>query len=380
MASLLTIKTLAICLFPVLISANATSTGYIPLGASCYDSITPVTVTSANYPWIAPKWSDNYGLIDFVSLASSRLDAGFPQPIGPPVNETASYEIAGTFCTPKKPGKNAKTVLLATHGLAFDRRQVHKTFFNPVPLKPRQQHITPSHNPQTRLSGFTNQLNIQTPILISLARSLLNGSLPLPPTPPHFGPPNALILLGHSFGSFLSNSALAADPTIASAAILTSYGLNGLDARLVLEGISPRIARVQDASKFADFDPGYVTTSDVFANINSFFKAPAYEHDVAAFSEANKQPFAISELVSLTPELLRLDARAFKGPTLVISGEYDHVVCGGYCPGELDASFKDKFADLETYVQPSAGHGINFATNTTAFFAKIGGFLEDKGF
>lgn len=87
--------------------------------------------------------------------------------------------------------------------------------------------------------------------------------------------------------------------------------------------------------KFAAFDPGYITTGDVFGNINDFFKAPAYTHDVAEYSEATKQPFAIAELVNLTPSLLEINATAFTGPALVISGEFDWIACGGYCPGEL---------------------------------------------
>lgn len=123
----------------------------------------------------------------------------------------------------------------------------------------------------------------------------------------------------------------------------------------------------------------------MYSNINNFFKAPAYEQDVAAFSEKTKQPFAVAEVVSVAPAVLEttpqtLDANAFKGPVLVISGEFDYILCGGYCPGELEASFGDKFQHLETYVQPLAGHGVNFATNTTGFYGKIFSFVSQHGF
>lgn len=109
----------------VLSTTNAapTSSGYVPPGAKCQDYSIPVTVTSLNYPWVAPKWTDNFGFIDFASTATSRTDAGFPPPIGAPVNETARYDIGATFCTPTgKANANAGKVLLATHGLGFDRR------------------------------------------------------------------------------------------------------------------------------------------------------------------------------------------------------------------------------------------------------------------
>ena len=105
-----------------IVVALPASHGYVPPGAQCQDYSIPVTVTSLNYPWTAAKWTDNYGLIDFVSVASSRTDAGFPPPIGKPVNQTATYIIGATFCTPVNPTGNSGKVLLATHGLAFDRR------------------------------------------------------------------------------------------------------------------------------------------------------------------------------------------------------------------------------------------------------------------
>ena len=105
------------------ILAVAKASGYVPAGAKCRDFMIPVNVTSLNYPWIAPKWTDDFGFIDFASIATSRTDYITPPPIGAPVLETADYTIGATFCTPKgKPNANAGKVLLATHGLGFDRR------------------------------------------------------------------------------------------------------------------------------------------------------------------------------------------------------------------------------------------------------------------
>lgn len=99
------------------------SAGYVPKGANCLDSIISVTVTSDNRPWIAPKWKNNNEFIDFLSSASSRTSAGFPTPVGNnSVKQTGSYHIGATFCTPQKPGNHSNTVIVATHGLGFDRR------------------------------------------------------------------------------------------------------------------------------------------------------------------------------------------------------------------------------------------------------------------
>lgn len=227
-----------------------------------------------------------------------------------------------------------------------------------------------------RVSGFSSQLNIQTPILISLAQSLKKGLYTLPNQPP----PKKLILIGHSFGSYLSNAAIAANPTIANAAVLTGHNIVGLNLQLVLVGLRPCIANFQSRFKFGSYDVGYISIADLSSNILSFFKAPMYEEDVAQFTFNNKQPFAMSEVVNLSPTQFNYDATAFKGPVLVINGEFDHIVCDGYCPGLLNASFGNKFSNLETHMQPLAGHSLNFATNTTGFFGVIDSFLARNGF
>ncbi len=109
-------------IFLPVFALTAISNGYIPPSASCKNLTIPVHVTSNNYPWTAPKWTDNFGLTDFVSTASSRVDAGFPSPFGTPVVQNGSYEISATLCVPKQSNAKTSTVLLATHGLAFDRR------------------------------------------------------------------------------------------------------------------------------------------------------------------------------------------------------------------------------------------------------------------
>lgn len=103
-------------------------------------------------------------------------------------------------------------------------------------------HLTPFHRADdtcaiSRVSGFVNQLNIQTSVLAELITTVRSG---------HYttlsSPPTSVVLVGHSFGSDLSNSLIAAKPDLADAAILTGYGLKGLDARLALQGFAPRVA------------------------------------------------------------------------------------------------------------------------------------------
>lgn len=101
--------------------AGATSKSYTPAGANCIDYDIPVSVSTQGINWIAPKWTENTGLIDFVSLASTRSSANFSSPVGGPVDLKGQYKISGSFCSPKgKTGKSGN-VLLASHGLGYDR-------------------------------------------------------------------------------------------------------------------------------------------------------------------------------------------------------------------------------------------------------------------
>ena len=90
-----------------------------------------------------------------------------------------------------------------------------------------------------RVSGFKIQLNIQIAFLAELVTAVRSGRyIALP------APLSSIILVGHSFGSLLTNSLVATKPTLADAAIMTGYNnLIRLDGRVALQGFAPRIAR-----------------------------------------------------------------------------------------------------------------------------------------
>jgi hypothetical protein len=88
---------------------------YYPPTADCIEFKVPVTVTSENLVFNFPRWKDNLALQDFLTLATTRAGANIPSPIVGKKNETESFTIAASFCTPKTPGK--RTIILATHGI-----------------------------------------------------------------------------------------------------------------------------------------------------------------------------------------------------------------------------------------------------------------------
>ena len=88
---------------------------YYPPSADCWEFKVPVTITSENTVFKFPNWEDDYALQDFLTAATTRAGAKRPSPIVGMKNETATYTVAASFCTPKKTGK--KTIILATHGI-----------------------------------------------------------------------------------------------------------------------------------------------------------------------------------------------------------------------------------------------------------------------
>lgn len=240
-----------------------------------------------------------------------------------------------------------------------------------------QINCTPANTNIIRVSGYDNQIAIGVAVLSSLAKSVSQGTYTT------IGKPTYLVLVGHSYGSYTSNALVASAPDIADAAVLTGYALNATSSQFALEKFAPRVARLQRPRAFSAFDSGYLTTVDIFATIQDFFKAGAYDRAVAAFAEANKVPFGINEAVSLAAGFSPTDAPKFKGPALVITGEYDYLLCDGYCPGVLDQPLRTFFrgsSDFESYVQPKAGHGLNLATNATGSYAVIFDFLAKHQF
>jgi hypothetical protein len=104
------------------VGAAAIPDTYTPTNANCIDYDIPVSVSTEGINFVAPKWTDNAGLIDFVSLSSSRSSANFPSPINGTVELNGQYTISGTFCSAKTNTGKSGNVLLATHGLGYDKR------------------------------------------------------------------------------------------------------------------------------------------------------------------------------------------------------------------------------------------------------------------
>ncbi|KAI9716886.1 MAG: hypothetical protein M1812_005035 [Candelaria pacifica] len=348
--------------------------------ADCHDYSITVTVTSENLQWAYPPFKTNY---DVAQLIANTTDAATFSPFTTgKKNETASYRIAATFCAPDH--AEGGTVLLASHGLGFDR-----SYWN-SPYKPEQYNfkdyaIAHGYSVFTYdrlgvgtsdiVSGYTNQASVQAAVLRELTKLVRKGQYT-----GNTGTPKAIVLVGHSYGSYLSNSLIASDPTIADAAVLTGIKYGSSIAFNVLVAWGARIASTQAPPKFADRDTGYLSWTDVYTNAETFFHQPNYETDALQFTEDTKMPFGILEMVSLGT--MELKAPQFNGPVLVLNGEHDLLQPGGGGSG-FQASAESTFTGSKKVVaaiHPGAGHGFNFHTNATGAYGVMLDFVKSSGF
>lgn len=100
--------------------SESLSLPYYPPDAACWEYKVPVTVTSENLVFAFPEWTDDYALQNFLTLATTRPSANLPGVITGTANETATYTIAASFCTPKRRDRK-RSIILATHGIGQAR-------------------------------------------------------------------------------------------------------------------------------------------------------------------------------------------------------------------------------------------------------------------
>lgn len=117
-----------------------------------------------------------------------------------------------------------------------------------------------------RVSGFTNQLRTQKAILVELTKIVRSGDYT-----GTFGKPQKLVVMGFSFGSYITHFAVAENPTIADGVVLTgiNYNTTGLNLNGLVRSFVPRIASIQNPRRFGLLDPGYLTWSDALVQVNT---------------------------------------------------------------------------------------------------------------
>lgn len=163
-------------------------------------------------------------------------------------------------------------------------------------------------------------------------------------------------LVGHSYGSYISaQSAASLGPAI-DALVLTGFSGTFAYFAPFVAGAGFRVAKIQNPERWGGLDPGYLTSSDLYAETYFTFARPYFEHRVAewAYGVAS-EPFAVGELPSLLATTIAYGN--ITAPTFLLQGQFDVSACGGNCVGVLD-DIKGNFTSapvIETVDNLSAG-------------------------
>ncbi|KAF2122265.1 Alpha/Beta hydrolase protein [Lophiotrema nucula] len=349
-----------------------------PANGVCTDYTIKEEVTWTRNIWGLPKIQNNYDVaVQLMGMANVNKEATY-HPFSGSENVTSTYELSGTFCSPtKKRIRKEETVLLATHGGGFDRR-----------------YWTSSHKPEEYnfvehaldngysvfyydrlglglspiISGYEAQASNQVELLAKIAHGIRSGK--------YTGQTAAtkIVLVGHSLGSFFSNGAIAKYPDLAEGLVVTGFSYpNATDpARITL----PISQSFQSARLDSTRGDAYFGFGDIYGLTVGFFHEPL-DIPTIEYTLSISQPVAIGELT--TAEAITLASPKYKGKVLIAAGEYDLILCGGYCADRFKYGVqKDVFpgAKIETYLHPSAGHGLNFAANASVFYDRIIDFVD----
>lgn len=236
----------------------------------------------------------------------------------------------------------------------------------------------------SRISGYEVEANPQVELLASLLKSLRKGAYTLDVKP------SKLVLVGHSFGSAVSNLVLGRYPELAEAAVLTGFSFaNMSDPAAYTSGLGlsvfasrivsslPEAAKPQFASTF---DDGWLSFADKYAFTESFLGAEDYDVAAAEYSFTIAQPYSGVDFLSVFAQPSVADK--FTGKLLFAPAERDLFFCAGDCKdtyarGLQEVAFpKLKRSDITYYFQGGSGHGQNFATNAKDMYAAVVTFVD----
>jgi pimeloyl-ACP methyl ester carboxylesterase len=132
-----------------------------------------------------------------------------------------------------------------------------------------------------------------------------------------------------------------------------------------------------------DYPPGYLTWSDAQNNQFNFFYPPGADMELLYYSEQNKQPCTVGELLTLggAPTV-----SSFAGPVQVVTGRQDSVYCSGDCLATGNPAIPDIPAGVGKYLPNSSnfttlipedvGHAFNMHYNAMAAYRQIHEFLR----
>lgn len=359
---------------------------------SFFVKVPVVNVTQVVPPFPFPFPSDGYAATAFANAATYRDSPTLNPKLQ---NFSGTFDISVEYCTPSKKGPKASTIQLLTHGLGFDKK--YWDFRLPsAPSNTQYSYIFSALSAgYSTLSwdrlgcGLSStpdpylvvQAPIELTVLSTLTSILRQGGL----KDSGVLTPKKVLHVGHSWGSELSN-ALAALPqgnTLSDGLILTAFSHQFQYAGYFIASTNFHLASSDQPHRFSKRSSGYLTWGDKFANQYAFLSYGFFDPEVLAYAESTKYPFTVGEFI--TQGGLNYNASTFTGPVLWLAAQHDLIFCQGDCVGLFgeNSPAVEAFSgsrDVEVYIQPNVGHGINLHRNATGAYKVVQSWAGKHGF
>lgn len=272
----------------------------------------------------------------------------------------------------------------------------------------------------------------------------------LPTVPHAFNETGTIVNVGHSFGSQQSFMLAAMYPNVTDALILTGFSFNGSSLFSTVAGFNTKIARLSQPLRFGSTNAtaaietltmsakgstisisnamsalsslnlttedyqnilqsteiwdliagynkvpppipqnlprGYLTWSDAQNNQYDFIYPPGVDTNIIYYSEQNKQPFTVGELLTLGTAPA---PSPFTGPVQVVTGRQDAIYCAGDCLNTGDPAMPNipagvgkylpESSNFTTYIPANMGHALNVHYGAVAAYQEIQDFLVANG-
>ncbi|KAH8773346.1 Alpha/Beta hydrolase protein [Hyaloscypha sp. PMI_1271] len=353
----------------------------------CFNITIPVNVTSNNFIFGLPQFSNNLDVTALNIEFNTRGVAATLNPFAGTHNETAAYQVAGTYCRPSH--NKPSTLLLATHGATLDRYYWHFPYqsskYSFVDFAVSKGYSVLFYDrvgagESTMLNGYVSQIPIHVAVLEQLIQYVRSGSLS---SYARGVTPKKIVLVGHSLGSMISNALLAsANPTIADGAVLTGWSPNsGLLAGApgIFAATQLKIANTANPSRWGAYDNGWLTAIDIYSCIQLFYKIGSFDFATAQLALASSWPISIMEFFTLFAMNFVSQSTI---PVLFFTGSNDMMICQGDCNGvyaNAVAPLFPKSVGFEAYIQPNTGHVLTTAYNATGGYKVITDYLKKNG-
>ena len=371
------------------------TTAGLVAGQTCTNITIPVRVNTTQ-PRInnltAPLPANNTQVTEFVQQYLQQ-----PQPqsayfINGTYQNAAQYNITATYCVPATGLNQSKPLQILIHGIGFD-----KSYWNFSQSTSYQRRAATAGYATlaidrlgTGMSSYPDgrnqvQINTHRDIVYYINNLAKAGTLPGQTTPFR-----RTVLVGHSFGSIISNLLVATYPNATDGIVLTGYSANGTWLPMTISGFNAKIANAQVPSRFNTtarrLPNSYFVWSDIYNNLLNFHHFPDANQSTLTLSEQRKQTVTTGELITIGSGIVPTN---FTGPVAVATGDRDFIFCGGNCTATGNRSLSSipaaagvlfpRSRNFTTIIQPGSGHALQLAASNANSTNAILAFLAANG-